>query len=61
MSKDDLDNMTPVRPPTVNKNRNPKPHSEAGRNLNFPPLIVAIQLKTFTPVGTAIIMVADVK
>lgn len=33
----------------------------AGDHLMFPPCRVASQLKTFTPVGIAIIMVAEVK
>lgn len=51
----------PVRPPTVNKKIKPKAHNRAGDHLMFPPWRVASQLNTFTPVGIAIIIVADVK
>ncbi len=51
----------PVKPPTVNKKIKPRAHSMAGDHLIFPPCRVASQLKTFTPVGIAIIIVADVK
>lgn len=51
----------PVNPPTVNRKINPRAHNIAGDHLIFPPCKVANQLKTFTPVGIAIIMVADVK
>jgi len=53
--------MIPVNPPTVNKNKNPVLHNTEVVNLIFLPPIVAIQLKTFTPVGTAITIVAEVK
>lgn len=61
MSNDELAKTIPVRPPTVNRKINPSAHSIAGDHLIFPPCKVASQLKTFTPVGIAIIMVADVK
>lgn len=51
----------PVRPPTVNRKINPKAHSMAGDHLMLPPCRVASQLNTFTPVGMAIIIVAEVK
>lgn len=51
----------PVRPPTVNRKMNPRAHSKAGDHLILPPWRVASQLNTLTPVGMAIIMVADVK
>lgn len=51
----------PVRPPTVNKKIKPRAHSIAGDHLILPPWRVASQLKTLTPVGIAIIIVADVK
>jgi hypothetical protein len=50
-----------VRPPTVNKKINPTAQSNLEEPLARPPNIVATQLKTLTPVGTAIIIVADVK
>lgn len=51
----------PVSPPTVNKKMNPKAHNIAGDHLILPPCRVASQLNTFTPVGIAMIIVADVK
>lgn len=61
MSSDELANTIPVRPPTVNRKIKPRAHSIAGDHLMFPPCRVASQLKTFTPVGIAMIMVAEVK
>lgn len=51
----------PVSPPTVNRKINPRAHNIAGDHLIFPPCSVANQLNTFTPVGIAMIIVADVK
>lgn len=51
----------PVSPPTVKRKINPSAHSIAGDHLMLPPCRVASQLKTLTPVGIAIIIVADVK
>lgn len=61
MSSDELANTIPVRPPTVNRKIKPRAHSIAGDHLMFPPCRVASQLKTFTPVGIAMIIVAEVK
>ena len=61
MSNDELARTIPVSPPTVNRKINPSAHSMAGDQLILPPCKVANQLNTFTPVGIAIIMVADVK
>lgn len=61
MSRDEFDRTIPVNPPTVNKKMKPRAHSIAGDHLIFPPCRVASQLNTFTPVGIAIIIVADVK
>lgn len=61
MSREEFDRTMPVRPPTVNRKMKPRAHSMAGDHLILPPCSVANQLKTFTPVGIAIIMVADVK
>lgn len=61
MSSDEFDSTMPVRPPTVNRKINPKAHNIAGDHLIFPPCRVASQLNTFTPVGIAIIIVAEVK
>lgn len=61
MSKEELAKTMPVRPPTVNRKINPRAHNIAGDHLILPPCNVANQLNTFTPVGIAIIIVADVK
>lgn len=61
MSRDELASTIPVNPPTVNKKIKPRAHSIGASHLITPPCIVANQLKTFTPVGIAIIIVADVK
>lgn len=45
----------------MNKKINPRAHSIAGDHLILPPCKVASQLNTFTPVGIAMIIVADVK
>jgi len=45
----------------VNRKINPMAHNIGVSHLITPPWRVASQLKTLTPVGTAIIMVADVK
>ena len=56
-----LAKITPVNPPTVNKKINPKAQSKEGELLICVPCKVANQLKILIPVGTAMIMVADVK
>lgn len=61
MSSEELAKTIPVKPPTVNRKIKPSAHSIAGDHLIFPPCRVASQLKTLTPVGMAMIMVADVK
>lgn len=61
MSSDEFDNTIPVKPPIVNKKINPRAQSIAGDHLILPPWRVASQLKTFTPVGIAMIIVAEVK
>ena len=61
MSSEELAKMIPVNPPTVNKNTNPTAHIRAGVITSALPCSVATQLKIFTPVGTAIIIVAAVK
>ena len=54
-------NKDRLKPPTVKRKIKPRAHIIAGDHLILPPWSVANQLKTFTPVGIAIIMVADVK
>jgi hypothetical protein len=61
MSIDELARTTPVNPPNVNRKMNPIDHKKGGVNEIGVPWVVAIHLKTFTPVGTAIIIVAAVK
>jgi len=61
MSSDLLARTIPVRPPTVNRNKNP---STQRMGLSSPagvPCRVANQEKILIPVGTAMIIVADVK
>ena len=54
-------NITPVTPPSVNKKTKPIEKSIGVSNVNDPPHIVAIQLNILIPVGTAIIIVANIK
>lgn len=51
----------PVTPPVVNRKINPKAQSIGAVYLILDPWIVASQLNTLMPVGTAIIIVAAVK
>lgn len=60
----DFDKTIPVTPPAVKRNIKPKTHKTNGSPNNLfigAPTIVANQLKTLIPVGTAIIIVAAVK
>ena len=50
-----------MTPPTVNRKMKPIAHSIGVSKVIEPPHMVAIQLKIFTPVGTAMIIVAAVK
>jgi hypothetical protein len=61
MSSDELDKQIPVNPPIVNRKINPRAHNIVTVYLIFAPWIVASQLNTLIPVGTAIIIVAAVK
>jgi len=61
MSRPALASTTPVNPPIVNKKINPNANSNGVCKFNLPPHKVAIQLNTFIPVGTAIIIVTAVK
>lgn len=61
ISKDELDRHTPVSPPMVNRNRNPRVQIIEVEYLIFAPWIVANHLKILIPVGMAIIIVAAVK
>lgn len=53
--------MIPVSPPTVNKNTKPNDHNVIGLKNKYVPWYVANHLKILIPVGTAIIIVAEVK
>ena len=53
--------ITPVRPPSRNVNRNPSANSMGVGKTMLPPHMVPIQLKNFTPVGTAISIEKPVK
>ena len=61
MSREELAKTIPVRPPTVKRKIKPSAHKRGVSHLIAPPCSVASQLKTFTPVGMAIIIVAEVK
>jgi hypothetical protein len=61
MSIEEFASNTPVNPPTVKRKINPKDHNMGASKEIFAPTNVANQLNTFTPVGIAIIIVADVK
>ena len=61
MSILEFDKTIPVSPPKVNKKIKPIAHHNGALNKIFLPYRVLNHLKTFTPVGIAIIMVAAVK
>ena len=62
MSSEELDRTTPVTPPIVNKQINPRAQrSGVSILLMWVPWIVASHLKTLMPVGMAMIIVAAVK
>lgn len=61
ISIEELAKTMPVRPPTVNKKIKPRAHSIGVSNFTRDPWIVASHLNTLMPVGTAIIIVAEVK
>lgn len=61
ISIDEFARTTPVSPPIVNRNTNPSAHKQAALYVIRVPYIVASHLKILIPVGTAIIIVADVK
>jgi len=61
MSIPEFDRTIPVKPPNVNNMIKPLANSIGVFNIILQVNIVANQLKTFIPVGTAIIMVAAVK
>jgi hypothetical protein len=61
MSIDEFASTTPVNPPIVNRNTNPIDHILVALYVSCDPCSVASHLKILIPVGTAIIIVADVK
>ena len=61
ISIDEFASTTPVRLLIVNGNRNPSAHRHAALYVIRVPYIVASHLKILIPVGTAMIIVADVK
>jgi hypothetical protein len=61
MSIEEFDKIIPVSPPTVNRNTNPTAHSNDVSMYKYDVFMVANHLNTFTPVGIAMIIVADVK
>ncbi len=58
MSTGAIARMTPVSPPTTKTNRKPTANNIGVSKVSEPSHIVAIQLKTLIPVGTAISRVA---
>jgi len=56
-----LARIIPVIPPTVNRKINPTAQRSGASRRGWAPCRVAIQLKTLTPVGMAIIIVAAEK
>lgn len=61
MSSEEFAKTIPVRPPTVNRNRNPSTHKIGASGDIGVPCSVASHEKILIPVGTAIIIVAEVK
>lgn len=61
ISIEEFARTTPVNPPIVNRNTNPRAQSSGGLYVNWVPCRVPSHLKILMPVGTAMIIVADVK
>jgi hypothetical protein len=61
ISIDEFANTTPVNNPIVSKNINPKDHKLVALYDSCDPCKVVNHLKVLISVGTAIIMIADVK
>jgi len=61
MSREDLERMIPVSPPRVKRKINPRAQSRIALKETNEPYKVISHLKTLTPVGTAMIIVAAVK
>jgi hypothetical protein len=61
MSIPEFESTIPVKPPNVKRKIKPFANNIGVFNTIEPPNIVATQLKILIPVGTAIIIVAEVK
>jgi|Dee2metaT_10_FD_contig_31_4093879_length_1523_multi_32_in_0_out_0_3 hypothetical protein len=61
MSRDELERIIPVSPPTVKRNKKPTTHNIVDIAGYVIPYKVAIHEKILIPVGTAITIVAEVK
>ena len=61
ISIDEFASTTPVSSPIVNRNTNPSAHKQAALYVIRVSYNVASHLKILIPVGTAMIIVADVK
>jgi len=60
-SREELAKTIPVSPPKVNKKTKPKDQRRGGEKVKRVPWSVPNHLKILIPVGTAIIIVAEVK
>lgn len=60
-SIEELARTIPVRPPRVKRKMNPSAQSIGASKEMEAPFMVESHLNTFTPVGTAITIVAEVK
>ena len=60
-SRPGFESTTPVTPPAVKRKMKPSANSIGVVKRIEPPHMVAIQERIFTPVGTAITMVANMK
>jgi hypothetical protein len=56
-----IDSTRPEKPPSVNRKRKPRANSIGVSKVSEPRHMVATQLNTFTPVGMAISIVANMK
>lgn len=61
MSIEEFARTTPVNPPIVKRNTKPRAHMRDGLYVSCTPWSVPSQLKILIPVGTAMIIVAEVK
>jgi hypothetical protein len=61
ISKPAFDKIIPVNPPIVKSIKKPKEKRNGVFTRKLPPQIVANRLKTFMPVGTAMIIVTAIR